>query len=87
MNIPGFTAEVSIYKSSGRYIRRTVSSPGHFLVSPALASETIFGVVIDLICYAGCYTGCRAVGKDHGYCVDACRDWCRRDDLGDGGAA
>ncbi len=81
MTIPSFAAEASLYRSRGRY--HTGSS---FVgTSPAVVSPaaTFVEVVIDLICYSACYTACRTV-RDHSYCVNACRDWCRWDDLGDG---
>ena len=87
MNMPGFTAETSAYRTGNAYraVYGTLAGSASAVAipsSPNLSFVTVgprpLGVVIGFICYVLCYTQCRAWGYDHGVCRDACRDICTR---------
>ena len=53
MNIPKFTAEASVYKSSGHYMARGVAG------SPSLLVATPAAIRVPLICPTHCYPECQ----------------------------
>jgi modification target Cys-rich repeat protein len=78
MNLPGFSAEVSLYRTGGRYRTAGAPSPSRDTVRPAVIDENCYND-----CYGYCLNACYDSGGDWYSCsqhcaVDAqyCRDLC-----------
>jgi hypothetical protein len=78
INVPGFTAEATLYKSEGSYTAALIFGGGseisgiHPAASIRLRSGN--GVGAGAACFAVCWAACEFVGA--GNCVDFCADIC-----------
>ncbi len=52
MNLPGFTAEASLYRTSNQYQQATAGRTGTAFVMPSAIAG---GIISTLSCYGGCF--------------------------------
>jgi hypothetical protein len=89
MAMPGFTAEVSVYRTSNTYRATYGALAGHSSAAALPSALNLFsviafplslgpGIIIGLRCYAVCYTICRVLQINHTTCRNRCRTLCTR---------
>jgi hypothetical protein len=79
MNMPGYTAERSVYKSSTSYqLRGTAHRESRDPVGPAIAFHSRFlgpflpPVGIDVDCYRTCALQCGSDARCQNHCIQRC---------------
>jgi hypothetical protein len=66
MNMPGFTAEVSLYKTTNHY---------HMIEAVHQADGTVHAALIGN-CFRDCFRACRALGESGWWCSSICQQEC-----------
>jgi hypothetical protein len=69
MNLPGFTAEASLYKVSRGYQARGTGGTATGQVIPQWTTLKWSSSIAHLLCYLNCYSNCMKTGQYQA-------DWC-----------
>ncbi len=78
MNMPGFTAESSLYNMRGSYYKATTVTQTRAVIHPAYTLVMGAGVLRSLFCLNRCVLDCPIdeSGRHEHYCVSDCLKEC-----------
>jgi len=76
MNLPGFTAEASMYQSTGRYLTRVAPSNASLACANPAASSKPATMQPDL-CVRTCLQECTPGGGNSDQCLRNCQERCQ----------